>query len=182
MHCRLSGSRAGELNPSCCSGCESCARGQNVRGTVYLLTFSRPCSRNRGSHVDVRAGDVRGAGLRGHQANTEREGEGVGLRNVTEVVALGSLEYVGFGIHTPMHVMLAMPSGQVTSYGAIARLIEHPRYARHVGQALSRLPGESRAGACIVLLSDQLTASGLCARGGGGMLQIGWSAVSPGTG
>ena len=39
-----------------------------------------------------------------------------------------------------------IPSGQVTSYGAIARMLAHPRAARTVGWALHSLPPENERG------------------------------------
>ena len=40
-------------------------------------------------------------------------------------------------------VVRAIPTGKVTSYGAIARMLGHPRSARTVGWALHGLPPDS---------------------------------------
>ena len=41
------------------------------------------------------------------------------------------------------HLVRRVPPGQVTSYGAIARMLEHPHAARTVGWALHSLPAAS---------------------------------------
>lgn len=39
-------------------------------------------------------------------------------------------------------VVCVIPRGRVASYGQVARLVGYPKHARHVGNALKRLPGK----------------------------------------
>ena len=41
-------------------------------------------------------------------------------------------------------IVAAIPSGAVSSYGAVARQAGFPRHARFVGRLMSQLPGDTR--------------------------------------
>ncbi|MBV1777412.1 MGMT family protein [Burkholderiaceae bacterium DAT-1] len=47
--------------------------------------------------------------------------------------------------HALIETVRRVPHGKVASYGMIAALAGYPRHARHVGQALKRLPDNSDA-------------------------------------
>lgn len=50
--------------------------------------------------------------------------------------------------------LLAVPAGQVVSYGQLAQLAGFPRHSRFVGRLMARLPGASRLPWWRVVRSD----------------------------
>lgn len=50
--------------------------------------------------------------------------------------------------------LIAVPAGQVTSYGQLARLAGHPRHARFVGRLMANLPQGSKLPWWRVVRSD----------------------------